>query len=311
MSVRDAAEAVADKVPRKRASTVAKNLGIELPRLGELLGKPDIKPASLVSPEQEDEVKAKLSGDGNNGNGSSQALVQRPKTDKGRFSPLRLDNKPLKITAEDKQVLYVLQKAVDTALKYADPSRRRESRTNRKGQIEIQDVLFADRWIRMEVPEFQARKAQGTLPPLHQTTIRQMSEPLSRLSLVNTNCRICGEALEAPYYKGMIEVVLAGKADLPFRPNHGRALKFPDRHKSCRVLYAMMAEVELELEDIPEHDGKDAKRYEKYREALMADEGTMLAAVMGAEYRKVSASTVMSRLDKIVEGIKAKREELS
>jgi hypothetical protein len=298
------------------ASTVARELDVTLPEVGAILEIPNIKPRTPIAPDKKSQLVTTLEARKAGGSPpaptgtTSQALepTRRTRWSKGAFEPARL-NRPrkLELTLADQQTLRVLERVVTVVKDLQGKSREAESVGH--GRVAVRDLLKPERRIPMELAEFRRRNSEGTLPPLHPDTLRELAEPLSRLSLVNVTCRICREDLERPYYRGMLENILAGGADLPLRPNHRRAIKYPSAHKGCPGMLTMMSEVEAELIDIPEGDAKETARWEGYMVKLQADGGQLLTKFKKSEHRELSGSRAMARVRAIQDHVKQASEE--
>jgi hypothetical protein len=304
----------------RNARNVAEVLGISIDKLSELLER-ELTLNSFIKPEEQLAVKQSLeahraesaSGEPapdptSSGTESRSNLVRtRQREHKGAFEPTRLiqRRKPLTLTPEDRMLLSRMQELLDMSERFK--TQPRKTRTA-PGKVAVQDLFRPERWIWMDLAEFQARQATGELPVMHRDTIAELAQPLSQLSLVNHTCRICGDTLETPHYRGMLEHVLAGNNDLPFQPNHPRAIKFKERHNGCVLALGMMTEVELELQHLPEGDTKEAARWSGYKEKLKANGGELFTRFMRSEYRPLSAKVALRRVEAIKDNVKAERE---
>jgi hypothetical protein len=209
-------------------------------------------------------------------------------------------------------VLDVLQQVLDTLETFKG---RQRVIKNQGDQMAVQCLLNPERWILMDLASYQARSVvdaktgHNTLPLLHRDTLRELAEPLSRLSLVNHTCRICGDELETPYYRGMLENVLAGNADLPHRPNDRRAIKYPLQHKGCLAILKILAQIEVALQSWEEGVSKDVQRYNTLMGVLAANDRKLAKEFLASEYRPLDPDKGMQRIDAIVDHVKAGREE--
>jgi len=304
----------------KIASTVAREHDLNLDGLRELLTDNNIKARTPFTPVRQKEVtdliaaKAAKRSDSaspppSDDKESGQLVPTRRRQSKGAFEQVRkLGNESLQLTPADKMTLSQLQQVLDGVARRQELPRV----TGQRGRnVAVQDVFFPERWIILPLAEFQKRSDEGTLPPLHEKTKRELAEPLGRLSLVNQTCYVCTEDLEPPYLIGMLEHLLAGNTMLPFKPNHPQALKYPRNHKGCPGILEMMSGVEVELVNMPEGESKEAMRWRRYREEMEANDGTMLSEFMKSEHKPLSGVQAMARVRAIKEHVKRQRELLS
>ncbi len=240
-----------------------------------------------------------------------QLVTTSKRKSKGAFEPIRLMGSPrISLTPADRMTLSQMQQIIDTVKKFQGA--RREARPlGKTGKVEVQDLLRSERWISMTLPEYQARDAQKTLPPLHPRTIEELALPLSRLSLVNHTCNICLQPLEKPYYRGMLEHILAGNAELPHKPNDRKSIKYPARHKGCPAILGVLTQIELTLEFLGEGDEKESARLVRLMDELQKDGGRLLSAYMQSEHRPLSAKEAKARIMSIIEHVKRAREEFA